>query len=343
LVVRQHRDGLRAKEVIIPDAEQTHEHRQVARERRSAEMFVDRVEALEHGAEVFRADRKHGGKADCGVHRVASADPIPELEHVGGIDAEFRDLLGIRRDRDEMLGDRLGIAAEAAQRPIPRAVRVGHGLQRGEGLRRDDEQRLRRIEVARRLDEIRSVDVGHEPERHGAVAVVSERLVRHHRPEIGAADADVDHVANALSGMSFPLAAADAIGEVSHLVEHGMDLRDDILSVDDDRGSSRRAQRHVQDRAVFRDVDLLAAKHRIDPLAQAGLLRKRDEQAQCLLVDAVFRIIEEDAGGLGRHPLAPAGIAREQVPQGAVAHSLIVSFESLPCAEPVGRSPAICL
>jgi len=37
------------------------------------------------------------------------------------------------------------------------------------------------------------------------------------------------------------------------------------------------------------------------------------------------------------------GLAREQIPHLAVAHSLIVSFESLPCAEPVGRSQAICL
>src|SRR2546423_4143750 len=103
-----------------------------------------------------------------------------------------------------MFCDRFGIAAEAAQRPIARALRVGNRLKRGEGFRGDDERRLRRIEVARRLDEIRSVDVGYEAERHGTVAVVSERLVRHHRPEVRAADTDIDHVANALSGMSFP-------------------------------------------------------------------------------------------------------------------------------------------
>src|SRR5262245_30417151 len=42
LVVRQHGDRLRAEEIVVPDAEETHQHRQVARERRAAEMFVDR-------------------------------------------------------------------------------------------------------------------------------------------------------------------------------------------------------------------------------------------------------------------------------------------------------------
>ena len=34
----------------------------------------------------------------------------------------------------------------------------------------------------------------------------------------------------------------------------------------------RRAQGDVQDGAVFRDVDFLAAEHRVDPRAQAGFL-----------------------------------------------------------------------
>ena len=177
-----------------------------------------------------------------------------------------------------MPGDRLGIAAKAPERPIARALRVGHRLQRREGLRGDDEQRFRRIEIARRFDEIGAVDVGDEAERHGAVAVVLERLVGHHRPEVGAADADIDDVADALAGVALPLAAADAVGEVGHLVEHGMNLRHDVLAVDDDGCAFRRAQRHVQDGPIFGDVDLLAAKHRVDPRAQPGLLGELDEQ-----------------------------------------------------------------
>ena len=167
LLVGQDRDGLGAEEIVVPDGQQAHEHRQIALERRGAEMLVHLMEAVEHGAEVVRADGKHRRQADRRVHGIAPADPVPELEHVRGIDAELRHLRGVRRDGDEMPGDRPRIAAEALEQPVARGSRVGHRLQRRESLRRDDEQGFRRIEVVGRFREIGAVDIGHEPERQG--------------------------------------------------------------------------------------------------------------------------------------------------------------------------------
>ena len=295
LLVGQHGDRLRAEEIVVPEREKTHEHRQVAFERGGAEVLVHLVEAVEHGAEIIRADGQHRRKADRRVHRVAPADPVPEPEHVGRIDAELRHFRRVRRNGDEVLGDRLFVAAETLQRPVASRVRVGHRLQRREGFRRNDEERFRWIEIAGRFREVGAIDVGNEPERHGAVAVMLERLVGHHRPEVGTANADVDDVANAFAGVAFPLAAADAIGEVSHLVEHGVDLGHDVLAVHDDGCSFRRAQRHVQDRAVLRDVDLLAAKHGVDSRSQAGFLRQLEEKLEGFVGDAILRVIEEKA------------------------------------------------
>jgi hypothetical protein len=64
-----------------------------------------------------------------------------------------------------------------------------------------------------------------------------------------------------------PGAGAHAIGKISHLIEHGVDLRHHVLAIDDDGCPSRRAQGHVQDGTVFRDVDLLAPEHGLDPPA----------------------------------------------------------------------------
>ena len=114
LLVGQDRHRLRAEEVVVPDGEQTHQHRQVALERRGAEVLVHLVKAIEQRAEIIRPDRQHGRKADRRVHRVTPADPIPEAEHIRGVDAELGHLCGIGRDRDEMFGHRLGVAAEAA-------------------------------------------------------------------------------------------------------------------------------------------------------------------------------------------------------------------------------------
>ena len=38
-----------------------------------------------------------------------------------------------------------------------------------------------------------------------------KRFVGHHRAEVGAADADVDDIANAFAGLTFPCAAPDAL------------------------------------------------------------------------------------------------------------------------------------
>src|SRR5215471_6988221 len=101
---------------------------------------------------------------------------------------------------------------------------ISHRLQRCEGFRRVDEQGLRRVEVMHGLYEVGAIDIRYEAERHGAVAVMLEGLVGHHRPEVGAADADVDDVAYAFARVALPGAATNAIAEVRHLVEHGVDL-----------------------------------------------------------------------------------------------------------------------
>ena len=151
---------------------------------------------------------------------------------------------------------------ERRQHPGARGVGVGHRLLGGEGLGRNDEQRLRRVEIARGLGEVGAIDVRDEAEDHVARGVVAQRLVGHDRAEVRAADADVDDVADALAGVALPLAAAHPVGEVGHLVQHRVHFRHDILAVDEDVRVPRRAQRHVQHRAVFGDVDLVAAEHR---------------------------------------------------------------------------------
>ncbi len=111
-----------------------------------------------------------------------------------------------------MPGDRLFVAPETGERPGARRTRIGHRLQGRKGFRRDDKQGLRRVEVAHRFGEIGAVDIGNEAKSHRALAVMLERLISHDRTEIGAADADIDNVADALAGMAPPVAASDAVG-----------------------------------------------------------------------------------------------------------------------------------
>ena len=92
----------------------------------------------------------------------------------------------------------------------------------------------------------------------------------------------------------------------------------------------RRAQGDVQDGALLRDVDLLAAEHGVDPRPQAGFLGQLKQKLEGFVGDAILRVIEKDAHSLGRHPLAALGIVREQIAEMCLLDALIVGFESLP-------------
>ena len=134
LFVRQNRYCLRSKKVVVPDAQQRHQDRQVALEWSGAEVLVHLVESSQHGAEVLRPDGNHGRKPNRRIHRIAPANPIPEAEHVGGINAELGHLRRVRRNSDEMFRHGFLVALETLQYPAAGRMCVRHRLQGGECL-----------------------------------------------------------------------------------------------------------------------------------------------------------------------------------------------------------------
>ncbi len=274
-------------------------------------MLVHLVEAVQHLAEILRPHGDHGGQADSRVHGVAAAHPIPEFEHVGRIDAEFRHLRGIGRNGDEVRRHALLISAERPQRPGARGLRIGHRLQRGEGLGGDDEQGLGRIEIVDRLGEIGAVHVGNEPELQVSTGVVAQRLERHHRPQVRAADPDVDHGADGLAGVALPLRIANLAGEFRHLVQHGVHFGDNVLPVHQHARAFRRAQGHVEHRTLLGDVDLLTGKHGVPPRPHTRGVRQLQQKLQRLCRDAVLGVVQEKTRPIHRHVRSTLGILRE--------------------------------
>jgi hypothetical protein len=49
-----------------------------------------------------------------------------------------------------------------------------------------------------------------------------------------------------------------------------MHLRNDVHAVNNDRRATRRPKRHMQYGAILGDVDLFAAKHRVDVRSQVN-------------------------------------------------------------------------
>ncbi len=94
-----------------------------------------------------------------------------------------------------------------------------------------------------------------------------------------------------------------------------MHLGHHILAVHDDGLPFGGAQGHVQDGPLLGNVDLLPPKHGIDTGPQAGFLGQLQQELHRLVGDAVLRVIEVDADGLGGQALPAFGVVREELPE----------------------------
>ena len=105
MVVGQDCHGLRAKEIIVPDANKPQQHREVALKGSGAEMLVHRMKARQHLVKVLGADSDHQRKANGRVKGVTATNPIPELEHICRVNAKLLYLCGVCRDGDKVFCD----------------------------------------------------------------------------------------------------------------------------------------------------------------------------------------------------------------------------------------------
>ena len=86
----------------------------------------------------------------------------------------------------------------------------------------------------------------------------------------------------------------------------------------------------MQDRSLFRDVDLVTPEHGVDPSAQAGLLRELQQEPQGVVGDAILGVVEVQACGFRRQAFAACGIVREERAEMHVPDSVIMALERMP-------------
>ena len=207
---------------------------------------------------------------------------------------------------------------------------VGEGLERGESLRRDDEERLGSVKVACSLSKVRGIDVRHEAQRQVALAVEAQGLVSHYRPQVRSAYADIDDVTDRPTGMPSPSAATDRLGECGHAVKHVVHFGDHIDAIERECRFRWRAQRYVQDRALFGGVDRITAKHRCRTLAQPAFRSQSTQQTQGLVGDTVLRVVEGQPGCLEHETVATRRISGEEIAQMSTTYALVMDGEGLP-------------
>ena len=86
------------------------------------------------------------------------------------------------------------VGAALRFKPCLGRMRVGHGFGGGEGFRRDQKQRALRFAMRQHTGQFLPIDVGDEMHAPGWRGEFRQRQRHHLRPQVRAADADVDDI-----------------------------------------------------------------------------------------------------------------------------------------------------
>jgi hypothetical protein len=113
-----------------------------------------------------------------------------------------------------------------------------------------------------------------------------------------------------------------------------MHLGDHVLAVYDDGCVFRSAERHVQDRPIFRNIDFVASKHGFDPASQAALFGQLKQKFERFVGHTILRVIEVEAQGLRGQALAAFGVIRKELSKMKFSDLLMVRLKSLPTGAP---------
>jgi hypothetical protein len=277
-------------------------------------MPVHGVRAREHLPEALRTDRDGDRQADAGPHGIAPTDPIPEAE--GGGDAELCGGLHVGGERREMAGH---VLAAVLLEPLACRTRVGHGLQRREGLGSDKEQGVLRTQAAQHRGQFMPVDVGDEMEALAFGAIRLQRKHSHLRTQVRAADADVDDVGDAR-------VRAHLFGKREHRIQGPVHLH--RVGVP---GIEGRAQQPMLHRPVLGAVDALAREHRVARAFHAAFTCKIQQQPGRFRLDQVLRQVGKDMRRFLAEGFEARRVLRERAPQvRAAAFALEVGVQLLP-------------
>ena len=213
-----------AEEGAVPDRDQTEPRRQVRADGRVAEMAVHAGRAIEQCVEHGRTAGDRDAQPDARPQRVASADPVAELQQQLGQEAAAVCRLGGRGHADELCCRAVGRAAAGDE---PRACRIGVGqrLAGREGLGDDCERGAGRVQPVELACEVVRVDVGDEADVE--VARRAQRVADEARAEVRAADSDADERGDRRAPEAGQAAAAQSARERGHPAALRGDVRGD--------------------------------------------------------------------------------------------------------------------
>jgi len=202
LVVGENGMGFCTKEVVVPDTEQGKDDGYIFSEGGFTEMLIHSVSPLKEFAEVFKTNGAGYREADGRPKRVSPTDPVPELKHVLGVNAEFLYFFFVGGNGNEVLFDILFLGA--FQKPFPCTVSICHGFLGGECLGGNEKEGCLGIEFLECFSDVRTINIGNKVRGDVRLFVGAKSLCNHNRTEVRTTDADIYNIGDGFSSVSLP-------------------------------------------------------------------------------------------------------------------------------------------
>ena len=139
LIVRKNSFSFGSVKIVIPDANQRQDYRQVFVEIFAAEVIIHGVCTFKQLDVVIVTNSQNNGQTDGQPQRITAAYPVPEAEHVSCVDAKGRNRFSIGRNCHKMFGNVCNIICRC-QEPVFGRIGVGHCFLRSKGLRSHNKQ-----------------------------------------------------------------------------------------------------------------------------------------------------------------------------------------------------------
>ena len=286
--VRKNRVAARAEEVHVPDTDERHQDRRIARHLGLGEMQVDLARSGEKLVERIGSDGAQGAEAGRGPDRVSPADGFGDRQHVGR--AERGRCRRVACDRDEML-PRIARAEPESRRACVRERFLGR-----ERLRHHDEERRIGLRAGERALQVQRIHVRHKAKFDRRIAY-AERIDDELRPERRAAGAEVNDPADASSG-------AHSRRQLAHALERRFHAG---------RRRIARALRYMLHRAFLGRIDRIAPEKSRAPFVESPLPCELEQRLEHGTVDPLAREVVSHARRVDAEAVLARRIAREEI------------------------------
>ncbi len=215
-------------------------------------------------------------------------------------------------------------------------VGIGHRLEGGKGLGCDDDESRAGIEGFQRVRDVRPIDVGNKV-KPWSVVEGGKRPDRHQRPEVRAADTDIDHIAEGFTGQACSASLPKIPGEAEHAFPHPQDPCHDIPAGHCDVVVTSAPQCHVERGAAFRDIDLLSPEHLFAAGFDTGGPRQGEEAGHGPGVEFFLGVVDKDVVKADRQAFEAVRVRVEEVTKMKRFQPCSLTMHVVPASADVGH------